>query len=493
MATIVEIRYLRDQGLSKRAVAKRLHLSRDTVAKYWEGASDPERPRYKTRTRLIDPYTDYIIKRLAKYPELSAHRLFKEILSLGYQGSERSVRRYVQTLRPQVYREYKPVETLPGEQAQVDWGNFGTIQEEGAWVKLYAFTFTLAWSRVSYVEYVTSLDTATFLACLHRALVYVGGVPREILFDNAKTVVSERVGGVVRFNEDLLRMGIAYGFTPRACWVQDPESKGKVESQIKYLRRSFFYGTEFKDRQELNQKVRVWCDREANARVHGTTGAVPWERLDEERLSLKPLPEVVSLPYVVEKRQASRTSLISVAGNYYSVPARWARQTVRFRRFEDHLELLDGQEIVETIPLVPGRGRRIIREEHYPAHCQAQKRQVPSRPLQARFEVLAPQARAYLEGLSRTRTGHLREQMQQIIALAELYAPSALSQAMERALAYQAFGYGSLKRILERQQTTPQSLPEQRKDIASTPLRVDLDVQVERRTPAYYQRWEGGR
>src|SRR5690606_1144811 len=94
------------------------------------------------------------------------------------------------------------IETLPGEQAQVDWGYCGKINIDGCEVKLYVFAFTLSWSRVRYAEFVTSLNMATFFGCMHRAFEYIGGVPSEILFDNAKTVVSERVGGIVRFNEN---------------------------------------------------------------------------------------------------------------------------------------------------------------------------------------------------------------------------------------------------------------------------------------------------
>ncbi|MDR9755233.1 MAG: DDE-type integrase/transposase/recombinase [Thermoanaerobacterales bacterium] len=91
---------------------------------------------------------------------------------------------------PRQHREYKPFETLPGEQAQADWGHFGTITMDGATYKLYAFVFTLCWSRVSYVEFVVRTDMATFLSCLYRALEYIGGVHEEIVFDNARVVVS---------------------------------------------------------------------------------------------------------------------------------------------------------------------------------------------------------------------------------------------------------------------------------------------------------------
>ncbi|HIE12769.1 MAG TPA: IS21 family transposase [Desulfotomaculum sp.] len=482
VATLVDIMRLKEQGLSKRAVAKMLGISRDTVSKYWNCVQ--LETGYGPRPKLIDPYRDYITQRLDQYPALSAQRLFEEIQAKGYTGSERTVRRHVASVRPRKHREYKPFETLPGEQAQADWGHFGTITVDGATYKLYAFVFTLCWSRVSYVEFVVRTDAATFLSCLYRALIYIGGVPREIVFDNAKVVVSERVGKIVRFNENLLHFALSCGFTPRACWVYDAESKGKVESQIKYVRRGFFYGRKFTDLRDLNRQVRDWCSNKANTRVHGTTGEIPRERLNDERDYLRPTAPSAR-PFVLEDRLATRTSLISVEGNQYSVPSRWARRRVRFRRYENHLELLDDHEVVDTIRLEHGRGKRIIRGEHYPEHEQARRRKTPANPLQAKFEGLAPEAAAYLQGLSRSRTGSLRNQMEKIIALAGAYSPAVVSRAMRRALEYRAFGYGTLKGILKRYEAAPESLPE----VAGTgtkPLSTDLNVQVEKRDLSYY-------
>lgn len=210
------------EGLKKTQIARRLGINRETVAKYLAVDEIPERIRRKSVSRKIDDFLDHIKARLFNYPELTAERLFREIVKMGYTGSRRTVRRYVARIRPTQERVYKPVETLPGEQAQVDWGHEGTIEENGQRFSLYSFNFILSHSRVRYVEYTTSQDMATFLACHQRAFQYVGGCPREIVYDNAKTVVLERVGTVVRFHPDLLRFAAASGFKPRACWVNDP-------------------------------------------------------------------------------------------------------------------------------------------------------------------------------------------------------------------------------------------------------------------------------
>ncbi len=102
---------------------------------------------------------------------------------------------------------------------------------------------------------------------------------------------------------------------PQACWINDPESKGKVESQVKYVRRGFFYGRKFKDLDHLNHEVLIWCNNEANPpRVHGTTHEIPWDRLATEKHHLKPLLPI-TMPYIMGERRATRTSMISVEGN----------------------------------------------------------------------------------------------------------------------------------------------------------------------------------
>lgn len=164
-----------------------------------------ERPKAKARAKKIDSFLAYMQQRLKDWPELTAERLFREIRAQGLDGSRRTVRRYVARIRPEVTpkRTYKLFETGPGEQAQVDWGHFGIIVVDGVKKDLYGFAMVLSYSRIRYVEYTTSMDMPTFLSCHERAFDHIGGVPKVIVYDNAKTVSLERVGKVVRYPEVL--------------------------------------------------------------------------------------------------------------------------------------------------------------------------------------------------------------------------------------------------------------------------------------------------
>jgi hypothetical protein len=345
---------------------------------------------------------------------------------------------------------------LPGEQAQVDWGHFGSIVENGNKMKIYAFVLTLSWSRVMYVEFVTSLNMCYFAGCLHRAFQYINGVPGTILFDNAKTVVAERVGTAVRFNEGLLRLGLRYNFTPKACWINDPESKGRVESNVKYVKNGFFYGLEFTNLWHLNTEVRKWLDDEANQRVHGTTHEIPARQLEIERAYLRPFIAGDGPLGVLEERRVSKHGLICMEGNYYSVPAQYHHKHVKIRRLEKAIEILDKNEVVYRHNLMAGRGKTIVIDEHYPQHLQKKPRKDP---LQEKFEALCPQAEAYLQKLCQSGKGSLRDKMRKIIEFGELYKPEELSAAMKRALEYNSYGYGTLKLMLEKLRKAPNSLP----------------------------------
>lgn len=461
-------------------------MDRGTVSKYWDCTEPVEEPRSRERSRKIDSYRDSITERLEKYPELSAQRLYGEIVKRGYTGSERSVRRHVAMIRPKKVREYKPVEVLPGEQAQADWGHFGSIVEHGRRVKLYAFILTLSWSRAMYVEFITSLDAVTFAGCLHRAFAYLGGVPTSVLFDNAKTVVADRVGSVVQFNADLLRMSLRYGFTPKACWVSDPESKGRVESNVKYVRNGFFYGHEWNHLEQLNAAVHAWLQEVAEQRIHGTTGEKPAKLLEEERPHLQAFVTGDGPMGILTERPVSKDGLIKYKNSVYSIPAQFARKSVRLRCFERYIEIFDGEKVVFRHDLAHSRNQRVIIEEHYPQHARKGRH---THPLQMQFEAMCPSAAAYLKGLSQTsrrRTGSLREHMDAILALHAKYGTDALEQAMQRALDFGAFGASQLQRIVERQTTAPTSLP--RISAVSESNRQASPVPTLQRDPAYYEK-----
>ena len=295
----MEIRVLAKHGKGVREIAREVGVSRNIVRRYLR---DEEASRYKerpARPAKIDPFKDYIRERLAAAaPDLiPAKVLFDEIRERGYGGGYTMVKVFVATLKPAPKPE--PVvrfETTPGQQMQVDWATIRRGRN-----RLSVFVATLGWSRAAYVEFVTDERVETLIACHERAFLAFGGVPREVLYDNVKTVVIDRDAygpGRHRFHAGFLDFAGHCGFRPRLCRPYRAQTKGKVERFIRYVRASFYVPFASRlsqdgvtvDAAAANSAVRRWLREVANARVHATTKAVPAERLAVERAMLQPIP-----------------------------------------------------------------------------------------------------------------------------------------------------------------------------------------------------------
>jgi transposase len=295
----MEIRILRHQGVGIREIVRQTGVSRNTVRKYLRTEAEPGYTARPQRPGKLDPYKDYLRERIeaAKPHWIPATVLDREIRELGYSGSIRLLRYFMAELKPAP--RHDPVvrfETAPGQQMQVDWGVFRRGKHP-----LSAFVATLGWSRHGYVEFVTNERFDTLKRCHENAFVYFQGVPREVLYDNMRTVVQQRNAygtDLHRFHPGLWDLAKQMGFTPRLCRPYRAKTKGKVERFIGYLRHSFFVPLASRlqqagltlDAETANLEVLKWLRDVANARTHQTTQAVPAERWAEERKELLALP-----------------------------------------------------------------------------------------------------------------------------------------------------------------------------------------------------------
>jgi len=294
----VEIELLRRHGLSLRRIAAEVGCAVNTVRAH---LASPALPRYERKVRRVTklaPFEAYLRERqAAAHPHwIPATVLMREIVAQGYQGGASQLRAFMHTLKPAQPQE--PVvrfETAPGHQMQVDWVEF----RKGA-QPLYAFCATLGYSRMSYVEFVADMKVSTLIGCHERSFAAFGGVVRQVLYDNMKTVVLERDvqgEGAHRFHAGFLDYARHAGFVIKLCRPYRARTKGKVERFNGYLRRSFYVPlvAQFKqaglvlDAATATVQVRRWLDEVANVRVHGTTGEPPLTRLAAERAALQPL------------------------------------------------------------------------------------------------------------------------------------------------------------------------------------------------------------
>lgn len=292
------LRHYLEHGRSKSALARQLGVSRDTIHR-WIRNGDIDRdladlpvqygPRRAVPTKL-DAYTPIIETRLTAYPELSAVRLLEEIRAAGYTGGYTQLKELVRRLRP-VTPPAPAVrfETPAGRQAQVDFAAF-----RFPWGTRYALLVVLGYSRLLWCRFAPRQDLRTLLNGLEDAFLAFGGVPRELLFDQMKAVITRDLrlqGGALVHNLEFLRFAHHWGFTPRACRPYRAQTKGKVERPVRYVRGNLVYGRLFLNDADLAQQCADWLERVANARQHGTTAEPPRARFErDERAQLQPLP-----------------------------------------------------------------------------------------------------------------------------------------------------------------------------------------------------------
>jgi len=378
--------YDNDRGLSVRAISRELGLSRNTVRKYlrMDETDIGTRLGDPSRTKRLDWHRDYLIGQLKHFPRLSAVKLARRLRERvpDIDVSDRSIRRYVQGLKQQVaqgqWRYYEPItDTVPGVQCQVDPGELRGVMVGGEARTLHFVVFVLSCSRLMYVGVsFRPLDTATFIQLHDEAFRYFGGVTEECVYDQTKLVVIREQYRELTLNQRFHQYATTADYRIHACEGYDPESKGKVEAGVKYVKQDCLYGEVFADEAAVREHLQQWLESVANARAHGTTGRVPRAHFEsEERQQMKPYltPQSLVQPgSELETRQADKTGLISWRANKYSVPMAWQQAVVGVRSHDDQLLILDqqtGEEIARHTVCLE-KGRTIKNNHHYRDHTQ---------------------------------------------------------------------------------------------------------------------------
>jgi len=306
--SFVNIQVLYRQGVSIRDISRQLGVSKNTVKKYIRNnAHIPQYTQRKIGASKLDPFKDYLKSRIASaHPDwIPASVLFREIVERGFTGKVRIVSAFVASLKPKTPVE--PVvrfETLPAQQMQVDF----TIIRRGDHA-LKALVATLGYSRASFVHFYDNERSESWLDGIKRAFEFFGGVSKDVLFDNAKTIILERDAygeGKHRWHPALLELANAYGFRPKVCRPYRAQTKGKVERFNRYLKESFItpLNASFRaqglilDVSSANAAIGAWLTTVANERIHGTTEEKPNLLLDKERHDFIGLPvnAIATLP-----------------------------------------------------------------------------------------------------------------------------------------------------------------------------------------------------
>lgn len=351
----MDVKALARQGLSYAEIGRLLGRDWRTVKRYLEDGAQPVYRRRRAPSKL-DQFKPLIDQWLAGEPRLLATRIHQDLVrDYGFQGGYDTVRRYVERARPR--RESKleqRFETAPGHQAQVDWSHEQPIcTSSGLQLPLFCFHMVLGHSRDSFCALTGSQDLVTFWACHRAAFAHFGGVPRELLYDRTKTVIKSHVGREVSlgervFHPQALASAHHYGFSMRLCRAYRPKTKGKVESDVPYVRERLLRAHSFASYEQANEAWGDWNEDVARKRVHGTHGEVVAVRAKRDRDALGALP---GAPYLVIERSSrivARDGLFSFEGRRYAVPDARPGERVELLLGAEELEVYreaDGQRL----------------------------------------------------------------------------------------------------------------------------------------------------
>ena len=408
------------------------------------------RPGTQVRPSTLDPYKPFLLLLLERYPRLRATRLYAMIRERGFAGSAVQVQRWVRTVRPAARAEaYLRLETLPGEQAQVDWGNFGALPVGGGRRLLSCFVLVLSWSRAVYARFALDQTLESFLRGHVEAFTALGGVPRTILYDNLKSVVLDRVGDHIRFHPRVLELAGHYHYAPHPCAPYRGNEKGKVERMIQYLRHSFFAARRFSSLDDLNGQLARWIRDVAHTRAlpgHQRDRLVR-DALGEEQPRLLPLPEHPFACDLVRSVVSGKTPYLRFDGNDYSIPHRLVRRPLTLVASETSVRVLDGSTAVAQHARRYDRGQRIEDPAHLAALAR-EKRKAHDLRGRDRLRATCAYADALLDALAR-RGEPLAPHTTMLLRLLDQYGAAALDGALNEALARGAVSASSVAHLLD--------------------------------------------
>jgi transposase len=334
-------------GLSARAIAKRLNISRNTARRLLGRAPKRQLDTPARRSSMLAPYEAQIRQWLDNTPELKSPAVVERLRPLGYTGGVTIVRDLLRRIRPRADRvPFLTLDFAPGEVMQVDWADFG-FAIPGCPRRVSALVMALCYSRYLYLEFTLSQAFGSFLRGFERGLHAFDGTTYIDMFDNMRTVVTSGAGTHAVFNSRFLAYARSRGFAVRACNRASGHEKGRVERPIGFVRQRFWPGRRFTSLLELNHQAAEWRDDFANNRVHEITGKVPALvfKHEEQRL-LKPLPDTPFETDDIESTGVTKQFRVKFDRNTYSVPPRLLGQSVLVRANDDAVAIYLGPKQV---------------------------------------------------------------------------------------------------------------------------------------------------
>ncbi len=430
-------------------IARQLHIHHGVVDRVL-AKNGIEVERLRVRRSMVDAYLPFIRSIMEKYPRLTATRLYAMVKERGYPGGVDHFRDMVVRHRPRPAAEaYLRLATLKGEQAQVDWACFGKVKIGNAERPLYGFVIVLSWSRQIFLKFYTGMVTENFLQGHVDAFTAWGGVPRELLYDNLKSAVLERIGDAIRFNPVLLNFAAHYRYAPKPVAIARGNQKGRVERAIQYIRHSFFAARKWDGLDDLNAQAVSWCNEIAGARKCAEDRELTvMEAFEQEKTSLMPLPEN---PYPAYERKAvsvGKTPYVRFDLNEYSVPHEFVRRQVTVLADSEFVRVVDGLKEIARHKRCFDKQRQIETPEHI-ARLVEEKKKAKKGSGMNRLLSAAPTARKFFS-MAAERGHPIGSLTSKLLSLLDLYGAVEMETALQEVVNSGACHCSDVAHVLER-------------------------------------------
>jgi transposase len=374
--------YREEHSISQ--ISEYLVLNRRTVTKYLN-MSEQKYEEFLfsqgNRKKSLAPYEDFVKAKLEQYPDTPAaqmHDWLKEYHSDFPKTSQKTVFNFVHWVRDKynipkekATRQYHPIEELAyGKQAQVDFGEYNMRTTLGNRIKVFFFVLVLSRSRYKYIWFIDKHFTAELAIQAHElAFEYISGVPDEVVYDQDKVFVVSENGGDIILTDAFKAYTREKSFSLHFCRKADPESKGKVENVVKYVKQNFLYNRTFYSLETLNDEVKGWMGRTANMLPHSFTKKEPDSEWYIEKAFLKPHVAYKPKSTPPTTYTVRQDNSISYKSNLYSLPLGTykGRDTrVAIKLVENKLIIMksESHEEICTHSIAQGKGQKILNNDH---------------------------------------------------------------------------------------------------------------------------------
>lgn len=461
-----EIKELKNRGFNKSQVERIMEINYKTVTKYWNMTPDEYAESVKnskSRTKKLDVYKNDIAAWIQEFNDISTAQIY-DWLKEKYgelHFKDRTLRWYVKQLRSELdlpkiihRRQYTEVpEVAMGYQAQVDFGQSWLNRPDGSRIKLYCFAMVLSHSRYKYVYWLDKpFTTATFIEAHNKAFEYFSGMPKEIVYDQDRVLAVDENFGDVIYTEEFQNYINLMHFKTRLCRAYDPESKGKVESVIKFVKYNFTMHRTFIDIDSFNEDCLKWLDRTGNGKVHDITKKVPAEVFVLERQHLLPVPQSfdkkpvdTSLTYSVRKNNT-----VFYKQNRYQVPKGTYEPGKLVKLIINATTInivdIDTGEVLANHPISRKKGE-LVKLNHPERHISKSTEEMYAKAL----TVLGgtDNARILLDNIRKERVRYAKDQLGVIVKTTPNYDTNAVEKAIEYCISRRLWSAGMFKDTLE--------------------------------------------